>query len=50
VCADTVAAAGQAPESGDPFQGAFNDVAVPAQPAGRLDALAGDAGDDAAPA
>jgi hypothetical protein len=39
VCADTVVAASQPPEPGEPFQRAFDDIAVPAQP-----------GDDAAPA
>ena len=50
VCADTVVAAGQPPEPGEPFQGAFDDVAVSAEPAVGLGSSAGDAGADAAAA
>ena len=43
-------AALQSSEPADPFQGAFDDVAVLAQPGGRFDAPPGDARDDPASA
>jgi hypothetical protein len=49
VCADSFVAAGQPTESGDPFQGAFDDVAAPAEFGRGLDAFAGDPGDDPTP-
>jgi len=41
-------AQGQPPAAGQPGQGSLDDPAVPAQPVAGLDALAGDAGGDAA--